>query len=312
VVSVVIPTRDRESFLPQAIESALAQGLLDLEVLVVDDGSTDGTERALRTFAGRIRTLRQEPAGAAAARNRGWTEARGEWIAFLDSDDWWEPHALERALEVAREDGAVGLVAFQAHRVRADGARSGRIFRKRSAGPYFTTASLLLGDAGTVLTPIVRRDLLERVSGFDETLVAASDCDLWLRLSFETRLRSVPEPLLNVRVHEGNTSRDKVVNARMWLRILDKLARARPELVRERGGAYRRALGKERLRLGRELLARAPHDATALPEARDALRASLRARPFARAYVYLAWSYLAPRTYGAWRAREERHRSGRP
>lgn len=308
-VSVVIPTRDRASLLPTAVESALGQSLRGIEVIVVDDGSEDRTAEALERFHGRIRTLRQERIGVAAARNLGWRESASRWIAFLDSDDWWEPRALERVLAAAGEDASAGLLAMEAYATLPDGRRTGAVFRKKSRGPYFTTESLLLEDAGCVLTPVVRRDLLERVGGFDETLVSASDCDAWLRLSFETRLRAVREPLLNVRVHEGNLSRDRATNARMWLRILEKLARDRPELLRRSRSAYRRALGKERLRLGRELLAQASRDPAVLGEARASLASSIAAYPrFARGFVYLAWSYVAPTTYAAWRAREEARR----
>jgi glycosyltransferase involved in cell wall biosynthesis len=308
-VSVVIPTRDRAALLPKAVESALGQRIPDVEVIVVDDGSEDGTERALGSLRGRIRYLRQDRKGVAAARNAGWRASSRSWIAFLDSDDWWEEPALERVLLAAREDGSAGLLAMEAYRALPDGRRTGTVFRKKSAGPYFSTESLLRGDAGSILTPVARRDLLERVGGFDEALVSASDCDLWLRLSFETRLRAVREPLLNVRVHEGNLSRDRETNARMWLRILEKLARDRPEWLARHAGTYRRALGKERLRLGRELLARTRRSPEALAEARACLGASIATHPrFARAFVYLAWSYVAPRTYAAWREREEARR----
>jgi glycosyltransferase involved in cell wall biosynthesis len=308
-VSVVIPTRDRAALVPVAVESALRQTLRGVDVIVVDDGSEDGTEQALERFRGRIRVFRQGRGGVAAARNAGWRASGATWIAFLDSDDWWEPAALERALGEAGADPSAGLVAMAAYAVSAEGHRTGSVFRKKSPGPYFTTESLLTGDAGTVLTPVVRRDLLQRASGFDESLVSASDCDLWLRLSFETRLRAIREPVLNVRVHDGNLSKDRATNARMWLVILDKLAREHPELAARSPSAYRRALGKEQLRLGRELLAQSASRPSLLGEARACLARSIATHPrFARAFVYLAWSWLAPATYASWRAREEARR----
>jgi glycosyltransferase involved in cell wall biosynthesis len=308
-VSVVIPTRDRAALVPVAIESALRQTVRDIDVVVVDDGSGDGTEEALERFRGRIRRLRLRGEGVAAARNAGWRSSGSRWIAFLDSDDWWEPTAIEHALAEAARDPSAGLVAMAAHAAHPDGRRTGTVFRKKSPGPYFTTESLLCGDAGSVLTPVVRRDLLERACGFDESLVSASDCDLWLRLSFETRLRAIREPLLNVRVHEGNLSRDRATNARMWLVLLDKLALERPELLARSPSAYRRAVGKERLRLGRELLALSARNPSLLREARSSLASSIAIHPrFARAFVYLAWSWLAPATYATWRAREEARR----
>src|SRR5262249_41417720 len=148
IVSVVIPTRDRAALLPVAIESALAQRVRDVEVIVVDDGSTDDTEAVLARFRDRVRHVRQAPEGVAAARNRGWSEGRGRWIAFLDSDDWWQPEALERALGAAEREPSAGVVSMEARGVRLDGTWSGKSFRKKSPGPWFTTESLLERDAG--------------------------------------------------------------------------------------------------------------------------------------------------------------------
>src|SRR5262249_36780398 len=163
----------------------------------------------------------------------------------------------------------------------------------------FTTESLLRGDAGGVLMPLVRRDLLLESGGFDESLTSAADCDMWLRLSFATTMIGLPRPLLLCRAHPARISSDRGENARNWRRTLDKLAAARPEWIRATRWPFRRALGKERLRLGRERLASWDGSAAALREARRALLGSVGAYPFfLRAWLYLAWSALAPRAYG--------------
>jgi glycosyltransferase involved in cell wall biosynthesis len=299
---VVIPTYNRAAYLPQAIDSALAQSVTDREIVVVDDGSTDGTAPILAAYAGRIRAVRQENAGEAAARNRGVREANGTWIAFLDSDDLWEPEALATLLRAAGEHPEAGLVAMRARAIRQDGTPTGRIHGKTSPGPYFSTRSILCGDAGGILMPMVRRELLLAEGGFDEALASATDCDMWLRLSFRTTLVGVPDPLLRVRTHPENLSADRSLNARMWLVLLEKLRRDRPEWVARNPWAFRRALGKEHLRFGRERLAFWDGSAAALEETRAALRASVRTYPwFGRAWIYLAWSYAAPRRFAAWR-----------
>lgn len=304
-ISVVIPTYNRASLLREAIGSALAQTRPPDEIVVVDDGSTDETPQVIASFAGRIRGFRQENGGEAAARNRGVAEARGPWIAFLDSDDLWEPEALERLAAAAAALPAAGLVAMRARALRLDGTRTGRIHGKKSRGPRFTTRSLLMGDAGGVLMPLVRRDLLLAAGGFDTALRSATDCDMWLRLSFSTTMIGIPDPLLLVRVHPENLSADKTLNARMWITLLHKLERERPEWVRRHRWAFRRALGKEHLRLGRESLAAWDGSPAGLAEARAALARSLRTFPFfARTWIYLAWSRVAPGRYAAWRRLE--------
>jgi glycosyltransferase involved in cell wall biosynthesis len=99
LVSVVIPSYNMEAFTPQTVESVLAQDYPSVEVIVVDDGSTDGSVGALKRFGERIRLIEQKNSGACAARNRGLQECRGEFVAFLDCDDLWEPRKLTRCVE---------------------------------------------------------------------------------------------------------------------------------------------------------------------------------------------------------------------
>ena len=157
--------------------------------------------------------------------------------------------------------------------------------------------------------PMVRRDLILAAGGFDESLPSATDCDLWLRLSFATGMVGIPEPLLLCRVHPDNLSADRTLKARCWIRILEKLEREHPEFVRDNPWHFRRALGKERLRLGRELLATAGRRPEAISESRAALRASIAAFPFfGRAWLYLLWSFVSPGSYAAFRRLERRTR----
>ncbi len=307
LVSVVIPTYNRASYIRDALESVFRQTFRDHEIIVVDDGSTDDTKQVLAPFMNRIRYLYQENRGEAAARNRGIGESRSEWIAFLDSDDMWEPQALETLLQAARSNPEAGLIAMRARAILPDGTRTGRLLGKKSPGPSYSTRSLLWGDSGGVLTPMIRRSMFEKVGTFDETLSSATDCDMWLRLSFHTQMICIQKPLLLIRVHEENLSGDKAINARMWLRLLKKLKLAHPEFLQSHPWTYRRALGKEHLRLGRELLATYAERADTLSEARQNLRKSTVTFPFfLRTYLYLLWSYLFPAGYNAWRRWERK------
>jgi glycosyltransferase involved in cell wall biosynthesis len=308
-ITVVIPTYNRAGYVKTAIDSALAQTRPPDEIVVVDDGSKDDTKDVVDRYGPRVRYVRKDNGGEASARNRGVREATSAWVAFLDSDDAWEPDALAQLEDATRRFPDAGLIAMRARSMSADGTPGTKIHGKKSPGPEFSTRSLLWGDAGGVQMPMVRRDLVLAVGGFDESLPSATDCDLWLRLSFETRMVGIPEALLLVRVHPENLSADRTLNARCWIRLLEKLAREHPEFVRENPWHYRRALGKERLRLGRELLALAGQAPERLPEARSALRASIATFPFfSRAWLYWAWSYVAPGSYAAFRRLERRAR----
>jgi glycosyltransferase involved in cell wall biosynthesis len=305
--SVVIPTFDRAGYVLEALESVLAQTRADFEVIVVDDGSTDDTAERLAPHLDRIVYVRQPNAGQAAAKNRGVRQATGRYVGFLDSDDRWEPRTLEAVAAELEKHPDTGLLSIRIRDVEADRSPTPRTHGKRTAGPLYTTAGLLGRDVGACSVYFVRRDLLERVGGFDESLRSAEECDLALRLSFVTTLRALPEPLLLRRLHAGNLSRDMKLNAKCWIRLLEKLARDRPDFVARNRRLYRRALAKERLRFGRELLATEATDRDSLRRARRQLWSSLTTNPFSRrAPVYLAWSLIAPTTYARFRTAERK------
>ncbi len=201
LVSVVIPTYNRAGYLCRAIDSVLNQTFSDYEIIVVDDGSTDGTKEMLRPYMARIRYVAQENAGVSVARNRGIRLAEGEWVAFLDSDDWWLPQKLQRQLRCVEETGAdVCFVRTQRcdndeHARRALAERGGaapvnRLFRD--------SVRLILLDSGGlyVQSMLIRRELLTRAGCFDESLTVAEDTRLIYDLAFLTPFAFVDEPLV--------------------------------------------------------------------------------------------------------------------
>ena len=150
-VSVVIPTFNRARWLGDAIRSVLQQSHPALQILVVDDGSTDHTKELCAQFASRVRRIPQEHAGAAVARNRGLQEVRGEYVAFLDSDDLWEPRKLETHLAVHRALPQVGWSMSDSQVIDVEGrplpppqgfARSFPVFRDLGVEPerFFASA----------------------------------------------------------------------------------------------------------------------------------------------------------------------------
>ena len=303
--SVVIPVFNAESYLGEAIGSALAQTLPPLEVLVVDDGSTDGSRAVAEGFGGRVRVFSGPNAGPSAARNRGVREARGGWVAFLDADDRFEPGYLEAAEAHLASHPGVGLLCSGV-RILEEGRKTSHVIRKRSPGPAYSTAGLLESDIGTICTPLVRRDLFLASGGFDESFRANEDGHLWLRLSRVTAVHQMRDALLLYRRHADNASGDVLANARDSVRSLEHLVASHPEFANEFRVAMRRLRGKEYLRLGRELLV-AEQGFGNLNDARAALRSAVRYRPSRlRGWVYLAfaWTPGGPGLVAAFRRRE--------
>ncbi|MFO7653420.1 MAG: glycosyltransferase family A protein [Candidatus Krumholzibacteriia bacterium] len=208
-VSVVIPAYNAESFVQQAISSALRQTVVPEEIIVVDDGSTDRTREAVETFGGRVRYLRQENAGAATARNTGIARATGTFVAFLDADDCWLPDKTEKQLQRFAVEPDLALVYCDKEWVTEAGEvipyadapahlPEGDIFRDLFRANYISSASEV----------IARREALMEVGLFstDPRLRNCQDYDLWLRMSARYRIGVVREKLVCYRRHPGNAT----------------------------------------------------------------------------------------------------------
>lgn len=195
--SVVVPVRDGEATLRRALDSVLAEAPDGFEVVVVDDGSVDATPALLAAQGDpRIRSVRQEPAGVSAARNRGIAEARGEWVVFLDADDEALPGWLS-ALAGAADDRA-GLVFCGVELVQPGDGPSARTLELPSDGGGLFAHREMLFLAGSFAA---RRELLREIGGYDPALVYSENTDLGIRLvaacrARELELRSVPRGLV--------------------------------------------------------------------------------------------------------------------
>ena len=199
-VSVVIPTYNRAQHITRAIDSVIAQTGADCEIIVVDDGSHDATDEVIRSYGDRLSYVRQPNAGPSAARNRGWRMARHDWIAFLDSDDLWKPGKLQREMELVERTGT--RVCFTdvevmgalepAEAASAAGPAGKEVFEE----PF----ELILQPSRVlyVQSMLIRRELLNRVGGFDERLRVGEDTKLIYDLAFETPFAYVDEPLVGL------------------------------------------------------------------------------------------------------------------
>jgi glycosyltransferase involved in cell wall biosynthesis len=207
-VSVVIPTFNCGAFLAVALRSVLAQTFSDVEILVVDDGSTDDTAERLRPFRERIHFAQQDRLGPAAARNRGILNARGRYIAFLDADDLWLPDKLFRQVALLDRQPHVVLSYTDYRRgpsPETDGAAQLESYAYRASGDVFP--NLFRQNFIHTSTVLVRRDALACSGLFDPSLRGSEDLELWLRLARTGPFACVAEVLAGVRRHENNTTR---------------------------------------------------------------------------------------------------------
>jgi glycosyltransferase involved in cell wall biosynthesis len=194
LVSVIIPTFNRRALACEAVASVLAQRGAAPEVIVVDDGSDDGTAAALHAFRDRIRYVRQPSRGVSAARNHGARVASGVWLAFLDSDDLWRPEKLAR--QVAYHESNPRLRASQTGEIwMRNGVRVNPCVHHRKPDGDILASSV----ARCVVSPsavMLQRQLFESLGGFDEGLPVCEDYDLWLRLGLREPVGLLDEPLV--------------------------------------------------------------------------------------------------------------------
>jgi glycosyltransferase involved in cell wall biosynthesis len=207
-VSVLIPVYNGAEFVSTAISSALNQRNIEVEVIVIDDGSTDATPAVLASFGDRIRVLRQSNAGHVKARNNGAKIAQGDWLAFLDADDDWLPDKL--AKQLARVEGSIGMVYTE----RMNFGETDRVTGNQSDtqelldGDIFEQL-LVQGNFVTVSSVIIRKSIYEQLGGFEESLLVCEDWDMWLRYTAQGGLVGVVrEPLTRYRWHPGAMTRN--------------------------------------------------------------------------------------------------------
>ncbi len=233
MVSVVLPSYNRAHLIRRAIASVLSQSYRAFELVVVDDGSTDGTREVMDTLDDpRIQYIRHSRnRGAAAARNTGIGAGEGEYVAFQDSDDEWLPHKLQRQMDVlTRSSPQIGVVYSSFWKVRGSGKRVYPPRSRRWASLIPSEVRRLEGDIRTALlrgnpvttqAALVRRACFDRVGTFDERLPCLQDWELWLRVSQHYHFAFVDDPLLIVYPTADSISGDPERLAEAFRLILD-------------------------------------------------------------------------------------------
>lgn len=237
LVSVTMPAYNAERFIGAALESVLSQTYRNIEVLVVDDGSTDGTADIVLRFAARdprVILLRQLNKGVAAARNAAIRAARGAFIAPIDSDDVWSPQKIEK--QVARmlaSSSRVGLVYAWSVRIDANGVNIGNGSNPDLRGNVY--AAFVYKNFCSASAPLIRKTCLDLVGSYDPSLrergaEGCEDIDLLLRIAERYQFDLVPEYLVGYRQSEGSMSRNLRPMERSFLLVMTKARQRHPEL----------------------------------------------------------------------------------
>jgi glycosyltransferase involved in cell wall biosynthesis len=204
-VSILLPTYNRASYLPETIASALAQTFQDFELVIVDDGSTDNTAELVQAIDDpRIKYIRQENCGVSGALNTALRAARGEFVAMLGSDDVWLPQQLRVLVPILDSGPKLGLVSARARAMNEKGELLHPILGTSLKFPGDALSSMLYSDSICAVACLIRRSFIERVGGFDEGLVANEDWDLWIRMAETSQFAYHDEILAYYRMHDAS------------------------------------------------------------------------------------------------------------
>jgi glycosyltransferase involved in cell wall biosynthesis len=293
IISVIIPAYNSAGTVSRALDSVLRQSVQADELIVIDDGSRDKDEleSALRPYGERVQLLRQENAGPAAARNNGSRQARGEFLAFLDADDFWHSRKLELQLAAFRQRPDVALCWTGGKRWRDTVARDepGELtpylttpqfntpFREIFKAPYFGTPGVMMP-----------KETFLKLGGFREDLQSAEDVDLWLRASYKHVTACIPAKLFYVVTSPTSltqTAKEKVFLSN--LQVIEDFCRNHPDFLQEEAATVKRARAKVYENWGSGELVRGQ-----LSQARALLLRSLRDRVSLRAVMLLSKAVL--------------------
>lgn len=234
-ISVVISCYNYAQYLGACLESAIKQTFKAIEIIVIDDGSTDNTNEVVKPYLSdpRVRYIYQNNKGQAYAKNTGIRNTRGEFIAFLDADDYWETTKLEKQMALFN-DPLVGVV-YSTARYIDDQGNSKRIrIQMKYLQPRegLITRYMIFDNFVPFSSSVVRREVFQKVGIFDESLRMAIDWDLWLRVSVHYRFQYVKEPLLFYRVgHPGQMSKNLEVRQACTDKIIKRFIEENPTHV---------------------------------------------------------------------------------
>jgi glycosyltransferase involved in cell wall biosynthesis len=279
-VSVVIPTYNRRELLQRAVASVLGQTRPADELIVVDDGSSDGTGELFSSPTDSVRYVVKENGGVSSARNVGLAQSRGDYIGLLDSDDEWTPTWLAKTSRVLDQDPTCGVVCSGVSWVVNGRAETNSTLDHLTRAGRVDLPSLFSGRLALGSNFLMRRSALEAVGEFDELLTTAEDIDYALRSAAHCVVRVVPEPLVRITVTPGSLSSH--LNTGNRLRVLDKFESEFPELALRHRRELRKARAGIALSYSRDLTW-----GRSLPAAADRAIQSWRYSPSAAALLQL-------------------------
>lgn len=225
IVSVVIPCFNHEKYIGECLDSVLNQTHSDFEVIVIDDGSTDGTPQIVRSYGSRVKYIWQKNKGPSSARNLGIRTSQAEFIAFQDADDIWLPEKLELQVEFLEENPDLAWVYSDMCTFNDQQILQTSWFSERPTQQGKVFEKLISNNFVPTITVIAKKSVILEVGGFDESLRSCEDKDLWLRLALKYPLGKLDRVLAKRRFHSNNLCRDNQLLFSSEIEVMQKMKR---------------------------------------------------------------------------------------
>jgi len=226
LVSVIIPTYNSEKFIPCSVASAINQTYPNIEILIIDDGSTDNTKKVVQQLSNpTVRYIKQTNGGPSAARNNGMRQSNGQYIAFLDVDDAWEPSKVAEQVTFFENGNNLSIVATGYTRCDADLRPIESISLDTSLKGKGIISFRLLLEKNRMPTPsiMIKKEILDQSGVFDENIDFGEDWDLWVRIAQHGEIGYIQTPLCKIRVHNtGLTGKLSDKNMSDWLEVIER------------------------------------------------------------------------------------------
>jgi glycosyltransferase involved in cell wall biosynthesis len=255
LVSIIIPSYNSIQWVDRAIYSVMRQTYHPIEILVVDDGSTDGTYEHVKKFFPEVKIIQKPNGGSAAARNFGVNQSKGEFLAFLDADDIWAPNKLEIQMMIFNQFPNCGLCGTESLSFSMDEPEPEfePAILNVNENNYFLVERKALFKCNILNTSsvVLRRDTFNNAGQFDESLRRIEDYDLWLRISRDWEIIQIHLPLIGYQITPGSLSRDTLEMGLTFLKVLEKWVAVYPDIIETRINQYSISVTRKLLRLGR-------------------------------------------------------------
>lgn len=238
LVSIIMPTYNREKYLPFAIDSVITQTFNNFEMIIVDDGSSDNTKQLIEQYKNdkRIRYFYQENQGQSVARNVGLKQANGKYICFLDSDDLFMPEKLAKQVAFLENNPEIAITHSDEELIDENGHVFSTYNMERYSGILYE--KLLIDNCISITTAMVRRECFEELGMFDETVKVADDYELWLRFSTKYKFHYEAQYFAKYRVMKNQLSSDKTARFNSNKRIIENFFTQFPDLINTRKQNY--------------------------------------------------------------------------